>query len=279
MPRRKGHTDGKERSQGSLAQQLLQAFVIGTVPLLLGAAAIWLSPMKPLIMERMWDEHASLVVTLTPAAISVGEEIQVTVLGYPDSPLPVSSGILELRAVDSRIEPITSNLHWEVPELSSPVVLTKPQPATFVATAAGETKIRAELRTKRGTYSVEQAVSISEREPGGTPTRHNFSGTWDFTLGPHRGRMELYERDATLAGRYSLEDGSRGALDGIRDGVTFHASLVRGATPQKWVIRAKVNRTKGYLEIDGNGELYRVVEGNWKSQGGALPFYAVAKTK
>jgi hypothetical protein len=268
----------RARPDVSTKQELWRAFVLGTVPLVLGAAGVLLSPLRTVIAQLIWTESASLVMTL-PRSVYEGDEFDVQILVYPTSPVEISAGILELEPTNELVNRLAGASHLDIPAIVNPSVLNKTSPDRFVAVGPGISGVKARLRTRNGIYETSQSIEIRARESTGSPTRRNFTGRWAVTVGPYRGQMEITEQGATINGRYSLDDGTRGVVDGIRDGTAYHATYYRGNSPTKWVVVGETRAADEYVEIKGNATLYTVDARGWRASGDAQTFYAVARVE
>lgn len=265
--------------ESSLWREVLRAFVLGAVPLALGIAGVWLTPLRDIVAHAIWSENASLVVAVPRLALQEGDEFEVQVLAQPTSPTGISPGVLEVKASNELVTPAGAENRVEVPAIGSPAILNKTDPARFIAVSAGTTRIQATLQTRRGRYEAGETIEIRPREATGTPSSRNYSGRWEITVGPRRGQMAMSEQGATLTGRYFLDDATRGVVDGVRDGTTFHATLYRGNSTTKWIVIAETRTSADYIEIKGNATLYQVKSDGWRSSGGSESFYAVARLR
>ena len=269
----------RQSPEPSLWREILRALALGTVPLALAIAGVWLTPLREIIANVIWSESASVVVAIPRFALQEGDEFEVQVLAQPTSPVAISPGVLEVKASNELVAPAAGDNRVEVPSIGNPAILNKANPARFIAIGSGTTRIEAVLQTRRGRYVASETIEIRPRKAAGTPSSRNYSGRWEIRLGPHSGQMEMYEQGATLNGRYSLDDATRGVLDGVRDGATFHATLYRGSSTTKWIVVAETHTSVDYIEIKGNATLYRVDSDGWRSGAGSEAFYAVARLR
>jgi len=115
--------------------------------------------------------------------------------------------------------------------------------------------------------------SVSERSKTGFPSVRNFSGQWHIALGRNIGSMTVVERHGRVMGEYTLSNGERGAVDGLRDGGEFRATLHRGAVPMLYSVAGVFNlQASEGLEIRGSA----IVVPN-QADAPNIDFYAAAK--
>ena len=87
--------------------------------------------------------------------------------------------------------------------------------------------------------------------------------------------MDLKIDSSSIVGTYVLDNGTRGTLNGIMDGDTFHASFFKGNTTQKWQIRANWKHIGNFIEISGPAVLLKAKEQRWEQVGqNELYFFA-----
>lgn len=156
------------------------------------------------------------------------------------------------------------------------------RPLEFIADAAGRVDISATLTTRSGTPFVGSlVVNVAPSTGQEFPTRRSFTGPWNIDLGSIHGVMELKDLARTLTGSYSLSDGSRGLVEGMRDGKTFRVTFYRGgAAPSRYFIDAGFEpKEQPDLELRGNAKLL-IATGDrntpWREDR-QLEFYAVAR--
>jgi hypothetical protein len=269
---------GRKPQNASFSGEVLRALVLGAVPLSLGVAGVWLTPLRDVIAHAIWSEKAILTVAIPRVALQEGDEFEVQVIAQPASPVAISPGVLEVTTGSEILMPGGDN-RTEVPALVSPAIVNKAQPARFIAVSPGTSSVRAVLQTTRNRYEASETVVVRPRPSTGTPSARNYSGRWELTLGPYRGQMALNEQGALVNGSYSLDDSTRGVVDAVRDGTALHGTLYRGNSTTKWIVVAESHGSPDYVEIKGTATLYKAASDGWRPNGAPEQFYAVAKLR
>jgi hypothetical protein len=152
----------------------------------------------------------------------------------------------------------------------------------FIADAPGKAQVSATLRTKGGTFTQTLAIDVAPAKDQDFPTRRDFSGKWNIDLGSIHGQMELKDIARTLTGSYTLSDGSRGQIEGTRDGKTFRVTFYRGSAPSRYFIDAVFDpKPSADLELRGKAKLLLPTgdkNSPWKEDR-QIDFYRVGKVR
>jgi hypothetical protein len=265
--------DSSKTVKSGLIMEAAKVVLPGAVPLLIGAAGVWLTPLRSIVTELLWSEDVSIQLVAPSGMIYDGDEFDLTVLAYPKTPAEVAPGILHVSATPD-IVTFATDATIQVPALEIPKVITEEAPIRVIAHAEGTTSLTAVLTTKRGKYNATIPLEIVRRPPSGHPSRRNFTGTWNLSLDGAFGAMELTESGRTFGGRYYLNNGLRGAIDGWRDGEIFNASMFRDNSTRKWIVTGKYSDKGGEIEISGDAVEYVAQGERWVRQAERLSFSA-----
>jgi hypothetical protein len=270
-------TKARKPQSASFSREVLRALVLGAVPVALGVAGVWLTPLRDVIAHAIWSERATLTVAIPRVDLQEGDEFEVQVIAQPASPVAISPGVLEVTAASEILMAATTDNRTEVPALVNPAIVNKAKPARFVAVSPGTTSITAVLQTARNRYETSETVTVRPRPSTGVPSARNYSGRWELRLGAYRGQMALNEQGALVNGSYSLDDSIRGVVDAVRDGTALHGTFYRGNSTTKWIVVAETHASPDYVEITGTATLYKAAADGWRPNGATEQFYAVAK--
>lgn len=259
----------------------IAAIVLSVASAIGGVAAYLLTPVKGLVNGIIWQESGRLELLGVTSPVSVGETIAVQVFGIAESPVPLSKGILEVEFPKDlmRLSDPSVPLAAETGPIEGAARVTQKDMA-LVAHSPGVGAIRATLRNKNVALVAEERVEIVDARPGGEPRHANFTGHWRIDLGGVTGTMEILEHRNELKGEYWLNDGQAGHIDGIRDGMTFRATLFRGTLATRYFVNASFDPNPAApLELRGTAELLLptgVPDEAWRRQP-AGEFYGTAK--
>lgn len=243
-----------------------------------------LTPLNELVNSAIWDEKAEIEVISQSQNPKQGDVITVDVFVQPKSPVPLSEGLLEITYTTATLRPgaeTNALLATTSKKLSSSTRMFE-RALEFIADAPGKAEITAKLKTKSGEFTNSLSFDIAASGDQTYPTRRSFSGAWNIDLGSIHGQMDLKDVARTLTGNYTLSDGSRGQIEGTRDGKTFRVTLYRGSAPSRFFIDASFDPSPSAdLELRGKAKLLLPTgEKNnpWKEDRQA-DFYAVAKAR
>ena len=257
-----------------IKKSLVTAFA-GAAIGMFGLIGFWLSPLKAMVMHRIWNESAILRVHTSQRALRVGDQMEVFVEVVPDSPIPLSGGVLHISPSDEGLVAKSGLTSSATPEIAAPMILPQNERPVLQAMTRGRSTITATLQTKFGNYTATASVDIS---PINEPTKENFSGEWHLRLGRSLGKMELIHRDADISGIYSFTQPIiKGAIAGFVDGDTFTADFVHhGETRRKQLVQGIYKQVDGFVVIEGKLTQQIMKNNDWTQAGSAEEFYATS---
>ena len=269
---------------GDSVSALLKPILLVAATSCASVLAYVLTPLNELVNSALWDEKAEIEVISQSQNPKQGDVITVDVFVQPKSPVPLSEGLLEITYTIATLRPGTETnalLATTTKKLSSSTRMFE-RTLEFIADAPGKAEITAKLKTKSGEFTNSLSFDIAASGDQTYPTRRSFSGAWNIDLGSIHGQMDLKDVARTLTGNYTLSDGSRGQIEGTRDGKTFRVTLYRGSAPSRFFIDASFDPSPSTdLELRGKAKLLLPTgEKNnpWKEDRQA-DFYAVAKAR
>ena len=269
---------------GDSVSALLKPILLVAATSCASVLAYVLTPLNELVNSAIWDEKAEIEVISQSQNPKQGDVITVDVFVQPKSPVPLSEGLLEITYTIATLRPGTETnalLATTTKKLSSSTRMFE-RTLEFIADAPGKAEITAKLKTKSGEFTNSLSFDIAASGDQTYPTRRSFSGAWNIDLGSIHGQMDLKDVARTLTGNYTLSDGSRGQIEGTRDGKTFRVTLYRGSAPSRFFIDASFDPSPSTdLELRGKAKLLLPTgerSNPWKEDRQA-DFYAVAKAR
>ncbi|WP_300754712.1 hypothetical protein [Janthinobacterium sp.] len=256
--------DVRERPT-SLWQRLLSGLARLIAPVLLSLAgaiaslvAYLFTPLNEVINAYIWKEKAQILLISQAPVIRQEDVVLVDIFIQPTSPVRLSEGILKISYSPATLRPgaeTNARMISTTQKIGASAKLFD-NSLEFITTQAGPASITAELLTKRARFSNTLNFDIQPANGPIQPSRRNFSGKWKIDLDGISGQMELKDVAHMLTGNYTLTDGNRGQIDGLRDGRTFRVNFYRGASPSRYFIDATFDRDpKADLEIRGLAKL------------------------
>lgn len=264
--------------------EMLKPILLAITASVASIFAYVVTPLNELVNSAIWDEKAEILVISQNQTPKQGDVVAVDIFVQPKSPVQISEGILEVKYSTATLRPgeETVGLLTSTTKKINSSTKIFDHTLEFIADAAGKAEVTAKLKTKGGEFVkvLELEVLPSSTQP--YPTWRDFSGTWNIVLDSIHGQMELKDVARTLSGSYVLSDGSRGLVEGGRDGEDFFVTFYRGSAPSRFFIDAKFDSKQiGDHEIRGKAKLL-IPTGDkdtpWK-EGKQLDFYAVAKAR
>lgn len=242
------------------------------------------TPLKEVFNAIVWEEKGEVLLISQTLSPKQGDVITVDVFVQPRSPVPLSEGVLTISYPAGVLRPgpeTVPQLTVATKKIDASTKLTQ-RPIEFIADAAGKAYIRATLTTRSrtpfvGLLEVDVAPSTGQE----FPSRRSFSGAWNIDLGGIHGSMDLKDVARTLTGSYSMSDGSRGLVEGTRDGKTFRVTFYRGGSaPSRYFIDASFEPNEQTdLELRGKAKLL-IATGDhnvpWR-EARQFEYYAVAR--
>lgn len=242
------------------------------------------TPLKEVVNAFVWEEKGEVLLVSQTLHPKQGDVVTVDVFVQPRSPVPLSEGVLTISYPTGALRPgseTVQQLTSTTKKIDASTKLTQ-RPLEFIADAAGKADIRATLTTRSGTPFVGSLlVDVAPSTGQESPTRRSFSGVWNIDLGGIHGSMELKDVARTLTGSYSMSDGSRGLVEGTRDGKIFRVTFYRGGSaPSRYFIDASFEpNEQPDLELRGKAKLL-IATGDrtapWREDR-QLEFYALAR--
>jgi hypothetical protein len=242
------------------------------------------TPLKEVFNAIVWEEKGEVLLVSQTLNPKQGDVVTIDIFVQPRSPVPLSEGVLTISYPAGLLRPgsdTVQQLTATTKKIDASTKLTQ-RPLEFIADAAGRADVRATLTTRSrtpfvGSLKIDVAPSTGQE----SPTRRNFSGAWNIDLGGIHGSMELKDVARTLTGSYSMSDGSRGLVEGTRDGKTFRVTFYRGGSaPSRYFIDAGFEpNEQPDLELRGKAKLL-IATGDhnapWREDR-QLEYYAVAR--
>jgi hypothetical protein len=257
----------KEKVADFLRQQittLLGAAVLAVV----GALGFWLTPLKDIVLQRLYPERADVSIIADRQAISAGQALEVQIKIGQLSTFPVGKGVARLQ-FDQELLTLAPEASPSVNtgEISGVTALDK----RFVLFArpgkSGKAELHATLQTKASTYrSAPLTVEVSPQQEVTAPyiEQHgsqaiNLSGEWHIEIGGVPGRMTIAQDPKNnITGTYELESTAAATsltVDGYKDGTSFKVFFYRNREgSRRWRADANfaVNPTDTrFIEIKG----------------------------
>ncbi len=271
-------TTNKEVSLFSEVKKQLVTGIVGALLGVTGLVGFWLSPLKAVVMHRIYKESADLTARVSQRSPRVGDQIEVSVEIVPTSPIPVSEGVLQISWGNDGLTRKGGSSDSATAEIAAPVIVPKGERLILQATAPGHFTITAALKTKYRVYTAQTEIDVS---PINQPTIGNLSGTWNITLGSALGKMELIHRGTDVSGIYRLTNPEiRGTITGFIDGSQFNVVLFnQGETRKKWFATALCRQGERFVEITNGTAQRQILENNaWTDAGKPGMFYAIPVT-
>ncbi len=240
-PRRPPKTDTSRPGWLQSITAYLKPIVLALTTSVASIVAYVATPLQEMVNAAIWDEKASIELVSQNHDPKEGDVIAVDVFIQPLSPVSLSDGILEIQYSKGTLKPggeTSSRLTTTTSKLGSAKRMFEPS-LEFIAEVSGDAYVTATLKTnRRATFTKTLSFKIQKIQAQDYPTRRNFSGLWNIDLGGISGRMELKDLARTLTGSYTLTDGSRGQVEGTRDGKT-RISILRQAKILRCVVRRR----------------------------------------
>lgn len=234
---------------------------------LMGAFAFWLSPLKVVVLNKVYPERADVEVIADTTSLSPGQALQVQVKIAQRSTFPVSNGLTTLHFDSSALvlSPDTAR-NVNTGPVEGARILDKPFVLFPAPGKSGTTELYATLQTKFGTYTaprVRLEVMAPREIKAPYIERHgthalNLSGRWRIEIGGSTGFMEITQ-DARndVAGTYAV-DGMRDTpmrVHGYKDGTSFYVFFDRTkGGDRRWRIAANFAINKSdtrFVEMEG----------------------------
>ncbi len=242
------------------------------------------TPLQEIVNSAIWDEKAAIELISQTHDPAQGDVITVDVFIQPTSPVQLSEGVLEIQYTRENLTPGSETaalLATTTPRLAGAKRLFE-RPLEFIADAPGRAQVSATLKTKGGVFSKALSIDVAPAKEQDFPTRRDFSGKWNIDLGSIHGQMELRDIARTLTGSYTLSDGSRGQIEGTRDGKTLRVTFYRGSAPSRFFIDAVFDpKPSADLELRGKAKLLLPTGDKndpWKEDR-QIDFYGVARAR
>lgn len=238
----------------------LKPILIAIIASIAGIITYVATPLKEYVNTWIWEEKAQVMLYTQNLGLSQGEVLHVDVFIEPESPAPISEGVLKIEYSNATLRPgaeTISQLTTATPRITAAKKVNE-RTLEFIADAPGKAEIVATLRNKGGTFQQRMLMDIGEKKDQLFPTWTDFTGKWNIVLGTTLGIMNLYDKARTINGDYKLRDGSYGQVEGIRDGETFTVTFYRGSVPSKFFIRGKFDQSKSDKQILGTADLISI---------------------
>jgi hypothetical protein len=243
--------------------KVLAAVILGAVT----ALGFWLTPLKDIILQRLYPERAEVSLIADRNSIAAGQPVQLQIKIAQQSTFPVSKGVIRLH-FDPTILVLspesTPSLNTDV--IAGAAVLEKHFVLFGREGRAAKTQLHATLETKFDTYSSPAlTVELLQRRESTAPyiEQHgsqaiNLSGEWHIEIGGVHGTMKIAQDSKNnITGSYRLTGGgtSEGTIEGYKDGTSFKVFFYRGTeNTRRWRVDSNfaINPTdKRFVEIKG----------------------------
>jgi hypothetical protein len=222
-----------------LRQQITTVLGAATLAIL-GALGFWLTPVKDIVLQRLYPERAEVSLIADRNAISSGQAIEVRIKIVQLSTFPVGKGVARLHFDQDvlALSPETSQ-SVNTGEISGATALDKPFVLFGRQGKSGKTELYATLETKAQTYkSAPLVVDVSLRREVTAPyiEQHggqaiNLSGEWHIEIGGEPGKMSISQDSKNaITGTYQLENAPQSPrliVDGYKDGTSFKVFFYR----------------------------------------------------
>lgn len=247
-----------------LSEGLKPAFA-ALVAGVLGGAAFWFVPLRDKIQHVLYTENAELRLIISPSSVRAGDEFEISVTGKPISDIPISPGTLEVK-LPAGIHLLSLRPGKDVAQFGEPAFLTGNEPFRVWAANDGTFKIEAILETRYGKYDTTTELHVEPISASGKPTKRNFSGRWNITLGTDIGYLDVVEPPGSqnFTGRYQIGSGG-GTFYGQRDGKSFDAELQIGESITRWSVRTDRDKAASgdALEFEGTATKTEAQTSGW----------------
>jgi hypothetical protein len=280
----KTNADQPTSGWADIVKSALKPVLLAIATSFASVLAYVLTPLNELVNSAIWDERAEILVITQSQSPKQGDVITVDVFVQPKSPVPLSEGLLEIGYSATTLRPgaeTTPLLATTTKKISSSTRMFE-RTLEFISDAPGKAEITAKLKTKSGEFTTVLSLDIAPSADQIFPTHRSFSGVWNIDLGSIHGQMDIRDVARTLNGSYTLSDGSRGQVEGTRDGKTFRVTFYRGSAPSRFFIDATFDPNRNAdLEIRGKAKLLLPTgdkNNPWKEDRQS-DFYAVAKAR
>jgi len=256
-------TPAKERKSkiaalGGFLLSSSKPILVAVIASLASLVTYVLTPFHEYVNSIVWKEKGELVVVSTHKEMHVGEVLGLNVYLISLSRSPVSEGSMKVSFDDAILRPApetNEKLVMKSPRVVSVERLT-PDDLEFIAQASGVAKFVVSVVTKNGDSPIEKAmlVKVLPKKKQIYPTAKSFTGDWNIVLNGTSGTMELEDIGRSLSGKYLLNDGYRGEIDGHHDGKTFYLTLYRHGLPTQYEVRKGVFDPANELGVELSGE-------------------------
>jgi hypothetical protein len=221
---------------------------------IVAALGFWLSPVKDILLQKLYPESALITVTPDRSRIYRGQSIQLDIEIAQKSTFPIGQGVLRLHFDPDVLVPEPNQpIEVTVPEIKGVFALPRPFVLFLKSDAVSNTKVSATFDTKAGHYSTKEAsIGITHVEvvtpfiekAGESAINlsgiwHLASGIWHLDLGGLTGSMTIKQDAANnITGVYQLELPSgefiQSSVNGYKDGTSFKVFFLRhDAVPQR----------------------------------------------
>jgi hypothetical protein len=206
-----------------------------------GALGFWLTPLKDIVLQRLYPERAEVSIIADRNSISAGQAVEVQIKIAQFSTFPVGKGVARLHFDQELLAlPPDASSSVNTGEISGVTTLDKHFVLLGLHGKSGKAEVYATLQTKARTYrSAPLSVEVSpRREVTAAPyiEQHgsqaiNLSGEWHIEIGGSSGRMTIAQDPKnSITGTYELESAapaSRLTVDGYKDGTSFKVFFYR----------------------------------------------------
>lgn len=243
-----------------------------------GYVGFYLTPLKEVVYHKVWQERVKLIPVVSSERIREDDELSLKIIIFPESSVQLSEGVLTIEYPSEQLRMITGSNILSTPKLEAPMEFPLGSQFAFVGLKPGKAEIKIDFKTKFGTYTAAKVVEIENVEQSERPSKNNFSGRWRIRLDITNGVMDLLDRGGEISGSYRLDDGLKGGIYGLRDGVTFKVTLTRGAAPLVWRVESTWNQQQQLIYLQGTAHLLKPTESGWASFGRDSSFDAVSKS-
>jgi len=205
-----------------------------------GALGFWLTPLKDIVLQRLYPERAEVSIIADRNSISAGQAVEIQIKIAQLSTFPVGKGVVRLHFDPELLAlPPEASPSVNTGEISGVTALDKPFVLFGRPGKSGKAEVHATLQTKARTYaSAPLSVEVSPRREVTAPyiEQHgsqaiNLSGEWHIEIGGVRGRMTIAQDPKNnITGTYELESAAPASslmVDGYKDGTSFKVFFYR----------------------------------------------------
>jgi hypothetical protein len=254
-----------------------KSIAVASGAVIIGYVGFYASPLKEIVYHKIWQERVKVIPVVSSERIREDDDLSLKIIIFPESSVQLSEGVLSVDYPPDRLRMTTGSSTLSTPKIDAPMELPQNSQFGFVGLRPGVAEIRIDFRTKFGTYTATKTVEVENVEHSVDPSKSNFSGHWHIRIEVTNGVMDLLDRGGEISGSYRLDDGLKGGVYGLRDGVTLRVTLTRGSAPLVWKVESTWNQQQQLIYLTGTAHLLKPTESGWAPLDKDSSFDAVSK--